>query len=58
MIQALKHGIIIMMLPPLLITVGLARLAYRKRNLFNEELGAGESGPDDAPNGFRLDLND
>ncbi|MGB9403149.1 MAG: hypothetical protein WCA98_06405 [Candidatus Acidiferrales bacterium] len=52
MFLALKHGIIIMMLPPLLITVGLARLAYRKRNLFNEEPGAGEGGPDEAPDEF------
>jgi hypothetical protein len=31
-IQALKDGILILVFPPLLITVGISVLAYRKRN--------------------------
>ncbi|MGD0402451.1 MAG: hypothetical protein ABSB66_04575 [Candidatus Acidiferrales bacterium] len=35
-IQALKSGILILMLPPVLITVVIAYLAYRKRHKYNE----------------------
>jgi hypothetical protein len=35
-IQALKSGILILMLPPVLITAGIAFLAYRKRHKYNE----------------------
>jgi hypothetical protein len=35
-IHALKLGILILMFPPLLITVGVMYLAYRKRDQFNE----------------------
>ena len=37
LIQALRSGILILVLPPMLICVGLAVMAYRKRNNFNEE---------------------
>lgn len=37
MIQALRSGILIMAIPPVLICVGITVMAYRKRNQFNEE---------------------
>jgi ABC-type Fe3+ transport system permease subunit len=37
LIQALRSGILILVFPPMLICVGLAVMAYRKRNQFNEE---------------------
>ncbi len=37
LIHALKSGIVILMIPPLLMTGVFARLVYRKRNLCNEE---------------------
>jgi hypothetical protein len=37
LIHALKSGIVILMIPPLLMTGLFARLVYRKRNLCNEE---------------------
>jgi hypothetical protein len=36
-IAALRSGILVLMIPPMAITVGLAVMAYRKRNQFNEE---------------------
>jgi hypothetical protein len=35
--QALRSGIVILVLPPMLICIGLAVMTYRKRNQFNEE---------------------
>jgi hypothetical protein len=35
--QALRSGIVILVLPPMLICIGLAVMAYKKRNTFNEE---------------------
>ena len=35
-IHALKLGILILMVPPLLITAGVTYLAYRKRGEFNQ----------------------
>jgi hypothetical protein len=35
--QALRSGIVILVLPPMLICIGLAVMTYRKRNTFNEE---------------------
>jgi hypothetical protein len=35
-IHALKLGILILMFPPLLITTGIAYLAYTRRDRFNE----------------------
>jgi ABC-type Fe3+ transport system permease subunit len=37
LIQALRSGILILVFPPMLICIGLAVMAYRKRNQFNEE---------------------
>lgn len=35
--QALRSGILILVLPPMLICIGLAVMTYKKRNTFNEE---------------------
>ena len=37
LIHALKSGIVILIIPPLVMTSAFARLVYRRRNLFNEE---------------------
>jgi hypothetical protein len=37
LIQALRSGILILVIPPMAISVGIAVMAYRKRNQFNEE---------------------
>jgi hypothetical protein len=37
LIQALRSGILILVFPPMLISIGLAVMAYRKRNQFHEE---------------------
>ena len=37
LIHALKSGIVVIIIPPLLMTGAFARLVYRKRNLCNEE---------------------
>lgn len=37
LIHALKNGIVILMIPPLLMTGFFARLVYRRRNVCNEE---------------------
>jgi hypothetical protein len=37
LIQALRSGILVLVFPPMLICIGLAFMAYRKRNQFNEE---------------------
>jgi hypothetical protein len=39
-IQALRHGILIMFFPPILIMAGIYYAAYRKRNQFNSVDGA------------------
>ena len=36
-IQALRSGILVLMLPPMAISIGIAVMAYRKRNQFNED---------------------
>jgi hypothetical protein len=36
MIAALKSGILILVAPPMLICLGIAWMAYKKRNQFNE----------------------
>jgi len=36
-IQALRSGILVLVIPPVLICIGLTVMAYRKRNQFNEE---------------------
>ena len=35
MIQALRSGILILIVPPMLMTVGFFRMAYRRRHKFN-----------------------
>jgi len=37
MMAALKSGILILVAPPMLICLGIAWMAYKKRNQFNEE---------------------
>jgi hypothetical protein len=36
-IQALRSGILVLVIPPVLICIGLTVMAYRKRNQFNDE---------------------
>jgi hypothetical protein len=36
-IQALKSGILILVVPPMVICLGIAWMAYKKRNEFNED---------------------
>jgi hypothetical protein len=36
-VQALRSGILILVIPPVLICIGLTVMAYKKRNQFNEE---------------------
>jgi len=36
-IQALKSGILILVIPPMLICLGITWMAYKKRNDFNED---------------------
>ncbi len=38
-IHALKSGIVVIIIPPLLMTGAFARFVYRRRNLFHEETG-------------------
>jgi hypothetical protein len=37
LIHALKSGIVVLIIPPLLMSGVFARLVYRRRNLFNDE---------------------
>ena len=37
LVQALRGGILILVAPPMLICIGIAVMAYKKRNQFNEE---------------------
>ncbi|HTP69021.1 MAG TPA: hypothetical protein VMJ35_08970 [Dongiaceae bacterium] len=37
MIAALRSGILILVLPPMLICLGITWMAYKKRNQFNED---------------------
>ena len=54
MIAALRSGILILVLPPMLICIGITWMAYKKRNQFNEDhLAAppdtrGEASPTDS----------
>jgi ABC-type sulfate transport system permease component len=36
-IHALRSGILVLSIPPMLIGIGLAIITYKKRNLFDEE---------------------
>jgi hypothetical protein len=44
MIAALRSGILILIVPPMLICVGISWMAYKKRNQFNEDLA--DEGPE------------
>ena len=37
MIAALKSGILVLVVPPMLICIGITWMAYKKRNQFNED---------------------
>lgn len=39
-IQALRSGILVLVIPPMLICIGIAIMAYKKRNQFNESESA------------------
>jgi hypothetical protein len=41
-IAALRHGILILAIPPVLICAGIARLAYRRRNLEAQTATSGD----------------
>jgi len=43
-IQALKSGILLLVVPPMLICLVITWMAYKKRNEFNEELPADDAG--------------
>jgi hypothetical protein len=43
MIAALKSGIAILVIPPMLICIGITVMAYKKRNQFNEGQDTSES---------------
>ena len=45
-IQALKSGILILVVPPMLICLGITWMAYKKNNEFNEDLPANVSESD------------
>ena len=38
MIQALRSGILVLVIPPMSICIGLTVMAYRRRNQFDEEV--------------------
>ncbi len=42
-VQALRSGILVLIFPPLLMSVAVAVLAYKKRNQFREEFGDGDN---------------
>ena len=48
MIAALRSGILILVIPPMLICVGITWMAYKKRNQFNEDVSCEpyEPGPE------------
>ncbi len=45
MIQALRSGIIVLVAPPMLMTLAVFGVAYRKRNQFYDENATAESDP-------------
>lgn len=45
MIQALRSGIIVLVAPPMLMTLAVFGVAYRKRNQFYDENATAESEP-------------
>lgn len=48
MIAALRSGILILIAPPMLMTIGVAIVAYRRRNHYSEDdAGASDARPND-----------
>jgi hypothetical protein len=43
MIQALRSGILILIVPPTLMSVGMIFIVYRKRNQFRQDADAPDS---------------
>jgi hypothetical protein len=41
-VGALRNGILILIVPPMFMSIGITWLAYRKRNHFREEIDSGE----------------
>jgi hypothetical protein len=37
LMQALRSGIVVLVIPPMLICLGIGCMAYKKRNQFNED---------------------
>jgi hypothetical protein len=46
MIQGLRTGILVLIVPPMFLSVGITVLAYKKRNRTNGEKAAQQSGDD------------
>jgi hypothetical protein len=44
MIEALRSGILILIIPPTLVSVGMIFIVYHKRNQYRQTESAGESG--------------
>jgi hypothetical protein len=42
-IEALRSGILVLIIPPMFMSVGITVMAYRKRNQFKQSEGAEES---------------
>jgi hypothetical protein len=40
-IAALRNGILVLVVPPMFMSVGITWLAYRKRNQFRQDIGEG-----------------
>ena len=47
-IQALRSGILILVLPPMLLSVMFTVIAYRRRNLFNQDVAVADRSEDPA----------
>lgn len=45
MIQALRSGILILAIPPMVICLGITWMAYKKRNQFNDDSSDASSEP-------------
>ena len=41
-IAALRNGILVLVVPPMFMSVGITWLAYRKRNQFRQDIGEGQ----------------
>jgi len=60
MIAALRSGILILILPPMLICIGITWMAYKKRNQFNDDYldeATSESGVDSPADRRLVDLH-